>query len=322
MATASLPWSEKYRPRTFDEVVGHTRCVAALRRALHTLDSLILAGPPGTGKTTCVGCLVEELRAFGVSDVLRLNGSLHTDKSLYTKQLVQFHHPGRKSLVVVEEADRLLPATQALLVRLLKPEALEDGAPRRFPRFVFLCNEPDKLLAPLRALCGLLFFPALPRDLVRGRLEEVARLEGVTVEPEGWNVLIQHCEGDLRQSLNLLQSVSRALSSLSASALRRHLQLPNPVLLSQVVSHCLRGDCDSALSVARQLWQQGFTLEQLVQGWVTTLQRLDAPPSTLLALVSELSETHAYLSHAPQTRVQLEALVCRWYTAVGLCLLK
>jgi replication factor C subunit 2/4 len=73
-----LPWLEKYRPQTLNDVVGNEETVSRLRSiAKHgNVPNMIIAGPPGTGKTTSVMCLARELLGDSYKDaVLELNAS-------------------------------------------------------------------------------------------------------------------------------------------------------------------------------------------------------------------------------------------------------
>lgn len=73
-----VPWVEKYRPRTLDDVVGNEETVSRLQAIARTgnLPNLILAGPPGTGKTTSVHALARQLLGSSYKDaVLELNAS-------------------------------------------------------------------------------------------------------------------------------------------------------------------------------------------------------------------------------------------------------
>jgi replication factor C subunit 2/4 len=78
MAGYQVPWVEKYRPRVLEDVVGNEETVSRLRAISRTgnLPNLILAGPPGTGKTTSVHALARQLLGASYKDaVLELNAS-------------------------------------------------------------------------------------------------------------------------------------------------------------------------------------------------------------------------------------------------------
>lgn len=73
-----MPWIERYRPRTLDDVVGNEETVSRLRAIAETgnLPNLILSGPPGSGKTTSVHALARQLLGSSYKDaVLELNAS-------------------------------------------------------------------------------------------------------------------------------------------------------------------------------------------------------------------------------------------------------
>jgi replication factor C subunit 2/4 len=78
LTSYQLPWVEKYRPRSLDDVLGNSETVERLRSIAKegNVPNLILCGPPGTGKTTSVHALARELLGSAYKNaVLELNGS-------------------------------------------------------------------------------------------------------------------------------------------------------------------------------------------------------------------------------------------------------
>ena len=122
--THETPWVEKYRPLTLDSVVGNEEAVNRLRAIASSgnLPNIILAGPPGSGKTSSVLCLARQLLGGTYKDaVLELNASDsrgRTKIKMFAQKKVTLP-PGRHKLIILDEADAMTSAAQQDCPRLI-----------------------------------------------------------------------------------------------------------------------------------------------------------------------------------------------------------
>ena len=117
--TASLPdgipWLEKYRPQTLNDVVGNEETIAKFKAIIATgnMPNMILAGPPGIGKTTTILCLARQLLGdLEKEAVLELNASddrgidtIRNKVKMFAMKKVNLP-PHRHKLIILDEADR------------------------------------------------------------------------------------------------------------------------------------------------------------------------------------------------------------------------
>jgi replication factor C subunit 2/4 len=115
ISMASEVWLEKYRPKTLDDVVGNVSAVDRLRVTLKegTIPNIILSGPPGTGKTSCVLCIARALLGPIYKEaVLELNASDERGIDAVRNKIKTFAQkkvtlpPGRQKIIILDEVDR------------------------------------------------------------------------------------------------------------------------------------------------------------------------------------------------------------------------
>ena len=127
--TESMPWVEKYRPATLDDLVAHADIIAVLHKLIATnkLPLLLFYGPPGTGKTSTILAAARQMygsKAFGAM-VLELNASDERGIDVVRDQIKEFAGTKRLfssgvKLVVLDEADAMTQDAQAALRRVVE----------------------------------------------------------------------------------------------------------------------------------------------------------------------------------------------------------
>ena len=222
------PLAARLRPRTLDDIVGQSHLLGAdgpLRRLIESdrLSSIILWGPPGTGKTT----IAEVIATVTSREFVRLSAVTSGVKDV--REVIdaardRLGQNGRRTIVFVDEIhrfnatqqDSLLPAVEAGLITLI-------GATTENPFF--------QVNAPLRSRSTLLRLEVLGDDDLSKLLERGAAVELATLAPEACALIVQRCGGDGRQALTSLEvaialakdkhvSLAHAEAALSTSALR------------------------------------------------------------------------------------------------------
>ena len=222
------PLAARLRPRTLDDIVGQSHLLGAdgpLRRLIESdrLSSIILWGPPGTGKTT----IAEVIATVTSREFVRLSAvtsGVKDVREVIDAARYRLGQNGRRTIVFVDEIhrfnatqqDSLLPAVEAGLITLI-------GATTENPFF--------QVNAPLRSRSTLLRLEVLGDDDLSKLLGRGAAVESATLAPEACALIVQRCGGDGRQALTSLEvaialakdkhvSLAHAEAALSTSALR------------------------------------------------------------------------------------------------------
>lgn len=197
---------EKYRPASFDEIVGQESIVKILRRLIQkpdTFPNLMFSGPPGVGKTAVAICLAKELfgeywqmniKDLNASDDRGIDIVRNTIKNYV--QVVPTNAPFK--LVFLDEADSMTKDAQFALRRVL-----EDYS--ETSRFILSCNHPNKIIEPIRSRCAELHFKPLTNEHVVKYVGRILEAEKVSAEQAVLDTLAEKARGNLRWAVNQLQ---------------------------------------------------------------------------------------------------------------------
>lgn len=218
-AEDSLPWVEKYRPDTLDDVSGHRDILATINKFVEVsrLPHLLLYGPPGTGKTSTILALARKI--YGTRNmrqmVLELNASDDRGIDVVREQIKTFASTKQIfssmpktgdtpslagfKLIVLDEADAMTAVAQMALRRIMEKYTANT-------RFCIIANYTHKLSPALLSRCTRFRFSPLKEQDIRRLVDLVIEKEDIRIEPEAVDSLVRLSKGDMRRALNVLQA--------------------------------------------------------------------------------------------------------------------
>lgn len=218
-----IPLSEKYRPKTLEELAGNPEVVECLKSLdINNLPNMLFYGPPGTGKTTTIRALTKD---FSRQNIIELNASDHrgidTVRDII-KQFASSKHSGPK-IVILDEADSMSKDAQGALRRVI--EDFKDT------KFCFICNYYKKIIDPIISRCSKFRFSPVDGKL---RIKEVLLKENIKHDDSGIMSLIKFSGGDLRKVMNDIQGISSAYDFISQNNVLKFFGMQNEDAFSDI----------------------------------------------------------------------------------------
>jgi replication factor C subunit 3/5 len=311
-AEASLPWVEKYRPKSLDDLVAHEDIISTINRLIdaNKLPHLLLYGPPGTGKTSTI--LACARRMFGEkmgAMTLELNASDDRGIRVVREKIKEFagssmlFSKGGVKLIILDEADAMVPDAQFALRRVIEKYTKNT-------RFCLICNYVSKIIPALQSRCTKFRFAPLVKAQVTGRLQFVIDSEGLDVTPAAKEAILKLSGGDMRRVLNVLQAASMAFSKIDEDQVYMTTGDVHPKDAREIVQALMSKSFKDAYEVmASKRRSQGLALTDIITHLAKYVLTIKFPGPVQAKLLSSLADIEYRLSFGTSDKLQQAAVV-------------
>ncbi len=307
-------WTEKYRPRTLDEVVGQKEIVERLKAIVKSgnIPHFLFSGPAGTGKTTCALALAREL--FGEEDCKinfqELNASDERGIQIVRTKIKSFARAAPLGgadfkVIFLDEADSLTSDAQAALRRTMEKYSLTC-------RFVLSCNYSSRIIPPIQSRCSVLRFGPLSDNDIKIYIRRVAEAEGLNITEEGFNSLLYIGRGDLRKTMNVLQVAASFSNTIDAENLYQTSTTARPEDISELITLPLKGKFREAREkLEKLLTVGGLSGEDVLSQMHREVYTLPLDDHVRVKIMDTIGEIDFRLVEGANERIQLEALLAK-----------
>ena len=307
-----LPWIEKYRPTSINEIISHDQNIKTIKKLLENkaLPHLLFHGSPGTGKTSTIIAIANEMYGKNIklmtmkldaSDDRGIN-SVREDIKGFAERSNMFYN-GVK-LIILDEADSMTFDAQFALRRIIEKYSVTI-------RFCLICNYENKIIPAIRSRCASFRFSNINIEHIITKLNKIIKCENINVDQDIINTISILAKGDLRKAINILQSiVMYNEQNINSDICYNIVGIPTPSEIKTIISILINKDIaftDAYKSISKILIDEGYSLSIVLKE--LTLEILENHIEKSEYVLSELSDIENMVTKSTFSYIYISALV-------------
>ena len=287
--------ARKYRPSTFDSVVGQRALTTTLKNAIASgklAHAYLFCGPRGVGKTTCarifaktINCLAptaggeacnqcesctafNEQRSYNIHELdAASNNSVEDIRSLIDQVRIP-PQIGKYKVYIIDEVHML---SQSAFNAFLK--TLEE--PPQHAIFILATTEKHKILPTILSRCQIYDFNRISVQDAVGHLQYVAEKEGIHAEPEALTVIAQKADGGMRDALSIFDQVTSFTGgNITYQGVIENLNVLDYEYYFRLVDYFLGNKVSDAMVLLNEVLRKGFDAHHFITGMASHFRDL------------------------------------------------
>jgi replication factor C small subunit len=313
-------WSEKYRPKTLEEIVNQTEIVTRLKTFVEekNLPHLLFVGPAGVGKTTSILALARDLYGPSYRNfILELNASDERGIGIIREKVKNFARtsaiasPVSFKILIMDEADHLTSDAQHALRRTM--ELYTNTC-----RFCLLGNYSENIIDPIQSRCSVFRFSPLEEVELKNYIKEIALKENLKIVDEGLDAIYQSSKGDVRKAINMLQAAAANQTLIEDVTIYNLLGNVSPEKVKEMLSVALEGKFLESRDRLRELLiDQGLAPEDIIRNIYREIMRNPSLTEQMKIRLSDIiGEVDYRLTQGSRAEIQLSTLLAH-LTLIG-----
>ncbi|MDX2196425.1 MAG: DNA polymerase III subunit gamma/tau [Cytophagales bacterium] len=304
--------ARKYRPATFDTVVGQAHITTTLKNAIkknHLAQAFLFCGPRGVGKTTCARILAKTINCTDLTNDYEACGKCHSCSSFLSNASFNIHEldaasnnsvddirnlvdqvryppqDGKYKIYIIDEVHML--SSQAFNAFL---KTLEE--PPKYAIFILATTEKNKIIPTILSRCQIFDFNRIQSQDISAHLAKIAQNENIKYDDEALRLIAIKSDGGLRDALSMFDRLSTyALEgTLTYKIVIDNLHILDYEYFFAITNHLHIGNLPDTLVLFDEILQKGFDGHHFLLGLMDHLRNVmicKDPATTKLIQVSE-----------------------------------
>jgi len=256
-------------------------------------------------------CLARQmLGASYMEAVMELNASNDRGIDIVRNKIKMFAQQqvtlpkGRHKIIILDEADSMTSGAQQALRRTMELYS-------KTTRFALACNQSDKIIEAIQSRCAVLRYTKLTDAQVLERLLDICEKENVPKSDEGMEAIVFTAQGDMRQAINNLQSTMAGFGFVSPENVFKVCDEPHPLLVKEMLQHCVNANIDEAYKIMSHLWKLGYSAVDIITNIFRVCKNIEMAEYLKLEYIKEIGCTHMRIAEGNNTLIQMSGLLAR-----------
>lgn len=310
--TTYIVSARKYRPQTFDTIVGQEHVTNTLKNAIltnHIAQAYLFFGPRGVGKTTCARVFAKTINCLNLKpdgeacnectscksfnsntsfNIYELDAASNNSVEDIRQLIDQVRYPpqiGKYKVYIIDEVHMLSTAAFNAFLKTLEE-------PPSYAKFILATTEKNKVLPTILSRCQVFNFNRIKTEDIAKYLERIAAKENHQYEPEALRIIAQKADGGLRDACSIYdQMAAFTQGNITTQAVIENLHVLDYDFYFQMTDACINQDYTKIIILLDKVFNKGFDPQNVLVGMIDHLRYLLLAKDPQTVTILDVSDT-------------------------------
>ena len=310
----STIWTEKYRPKDFQEIKGQKEIVKRIKAfvELKNMPHLLFAGPAGVGKSTLALVIARKFfKDEWHQNFLELNASDERGIDIIRNKVKDFARTKAIGnvpfkIIFLDECDALTREAQQSLRRTMENYTATC-------RFILSCNYSSKIIDPIQSRCAMFRFRPLEKKEIYAIIEKIEKEEKIKINEKAKEALYEISEGDARRVENILQSSAAVSNNITDETIYSMASVARPKEVDEVLKLAIEKKFIEARNKLMDVMlNYGLSGIDIIKQIQKEILNLDIGNEKKMLLMEKCGEIEFRMTEGSDEFIQLEALLSQF----------
>lgn len=266
----------RYRPRTFEDVVGQDGIVEVLKNQIKNGNvghAYLFTGIRGTGKTSIAKILAQAINCEnrdGASPCNKCRSclSILSGNNPDVTEIDAASNNGVDDIRLIKDEISFLPTTSKYRIYIIdEVHMLSTGAsnallktleePPEHVKFILATTEPQKLPATVLSRCQRFEFTRIDKEIIYNRLKKISSENNIDITDDALKLVSILAKGSMRDGISILESISNSSEKIDANKVRNIVGLPNTKEMTKIFENMIKGNTKETLYLVNNIFKDG-----------------------------------------------------------------
>lgn len=266
----------RYRPRTFEDVVGQDGIVEVLKNQIKNGNvghAYLFTGIRGTGKTSIAKILAQAINCENRDEASPCNKcksclSILSGNNPDVTEIDAASNNGVDDIRLIKDEISFLPTTSKYRIYIIdEVHMLSTGAsnallktleePPEHVKFILATTEPQKLPATVLSRCQRFEFTRIDKEIIYNRLKKISTESNIDITEDALKLVSILAKGSMRDGISILESISNSSEKIDANKVRNIVGLPNTKEMTMIFENMIKGNTKETLYLVNNIFKDG-----------------------------------------------------------------
>lgn len=310
----ALPWIEKYRPNKLKDLLLDDIIYTKINKIIKEkfIPNLLLVGPPGTGKTSTILCVINMVfnEIEKKNNILELNASDDRGLLMINTKIIPFckkkGYNNKDKIVILDEADNITQKAQYLLSNLINDFSHNT-------KFIFICNNYNNIIEAIQSKCFVINYNNINIKNLYKKTEEICKKENIKYDKESIEYLLMKSNYNIREIINNIECIYYSYNIINKINIDKLLKISLNTYINDIIVNTKNKKFKKVINITKNVIKEGILLNNFLILFKNIINNYNINIENKLKIINIINNYYIKINYEKESFIQFMGFISEFY---------